>query len=189
MNITKLIHERRAYFVPTYDSTRPVSQEVIAQLLDNAQWAPTHKLTEPWRFQVFHSPESRAQLGDFMAAHYERTTPPAAFSALKRDKAGQNPRLAAAVIALCMQRDPENRVPEFEEVAAVAMAVQNMWLTCTEMGLGCYWSTHPAALEADVFLGLQPEERCLGLLYLGWPKEGVVLEGKRTGWENKTVWR
>jgi hypothetical protein len=35
------------------------------------------------------------------------------------------------------------------------MAVQNMWLTCAEMGIGAYWSTPKAALEANEFLGLR----------------------------------
>ena len=33
-------------------SERPVSKETIEQLLSNANWAPTHGLTEPWRFTV-----------------------------------------------------------------------------------------------------------------------------------------
>ena len=32
-------------------------------------------------------------------------------------------------------------VPEWEEIAAVSMAVQNMYLTCTANNIGCYWSS------------------------------------------------
>ncbi|MBK8192225.1 MAG: nitroreductase family protein [Lewinellaceae bacterium] len=49
---------------------------LIEQLLENANWAPTHRLTEPWRFQVFHSPESRAALGDYLAGYYQHYTLP-----------------------------------------------------------------------------------------------------------------
>ena len=38
-----------------------------------------------------------------------------------------------------MKRDKS--LPKMEEVAAVSMAVQNMWLTATAHGVGCYWST------------------------------------------------
>ena len=31
-----------------------------------------------------------------------------------------------------MKRDLKESVPEWEEIAATAMAVQNMWLTCVD---------------------------------------------------------
>ena len=40
-----------------------------------------------------------------------------------------------------MNRDKQNRLPEWEEIAAVSMAVQNMWLTCYANNIGCYLST------------------------------------------------
>jgi nitroreductase len=87
-----------------------------------------------------------------------------------------------------MQRDPEERVPEFEEVAAVSMAVQNMWLLCTELGLGCYWSSPKSSLQADAFLKLEPGQRCLGLFYLGW-HELPELPGKRGPVAEKVRWK
>jgi nitroreductase len=32
-------------------------------------------------------------------------------------------------------------VPDWEEIAATSMAVQNMYLTCTANRIGCYWSS------------------------------------------------
>jgi nitroreductase len=156
-------------------------------LLENANWAPTHRLTEPWRFRVFHSEESRRRLGAYMSDFYQKNTPPELFSEEKMKKNGENPLLSGAVIAVVMQRDPEERIPEFEEIASVAMAVQNMWLSSAALGLGCYWSTPKAALEAGEFLNLQPGERCLGLFYLGW-HEMPEIPGKRKPVEEKVTW-
>ncbi|MBV6442406.1 MAG: nitroreductase [Haliscomenobacteraceae bacterium CHB4] len=186
-DISSLIHHRRAIFPKFYIPGKPVERGFIEQLLENANWAPTHRLTEPWRFRVFHSEESRRRLGDYMAEFYRKNTPPEQFSEEKMKKNGENPMRSGAVIAIVMQRDPEARVPEFEEIASVAMAVQNMWLTCTAMGLGCYWSTPRAALEAGTFLNLQPGERCLGLFYLGWHTM-PELPGKRRPVAEKTAW-
>jgi nitroreductase len=188
MSLSDLIRRRRSIFPKSYLPGQPVTREELELLLENARWAPTHRLTEPWRFQVFHSEESREALGNYMSEYYKRTTPADQFSEEKYIKNGENPRRAGAVIAICMQRDPEARIPEFEEIAAVAMAVQNMWLTCTELGLGCYWSTPKAALEADEFLQLQPGERCLGLFYLG-RHEMPEIPGKRGPIAEKIVWR
>ena len=186
--ISALIRQRRAVPPRFYVPGKPVDRAIIEQLLENANWAPTHKRTEPWRFQVFHSLESRDRLGDYLSEYYRQNTPPEAFSEEKRIKNGENPRRSGAVIAIILHRDPEERVPEFEEIAAVAMAVQNMWLTCTALGLGCYWSTPKAALEANNFLGLQPSERCLGLFYLGW-HEMPEIPGMRGAVADKVIWR
>lgn len=191
MNISELsalIRRRRSVFPKSYLTDRPVDREVIEELLENANWAPTHKLTQPWRFQVFHSPESRNQLGDYMAEYYRKNTPPELFSEEKMIKNGENPRRSGAVIAIILHREPAESIPEFEEIAAVAMAVQNMWLSCTALGLGCYWSTPKAALQAGEFLGLAPNERCLGLFYLGW-HEMPEIAGKRGAIAEKVLWR
>ena len=42
---------------------------IIEQILENAKWAPTHGLNEPWRFVVF-SGNSRQQLSDFLTGWY-----------------------------------------------------------------------------------------------------------------------
>lgn len=191
MNISELsalIRRRRSVFPKSYLTDRPVDCEVIEALLENANWAPTHKLTQPWRFQVFHSPESRNQLGDYMAEYYRKNTPPELFSEEKMIKNGENPRRSGAVMAIILHREPAESIPEFEEIAAVAMAVQNMWLSCTALGLGCYWSTPKAALQAGEFLGLAPNERCLGLFYLGW-HEMPEIAGKRGAIAEKVLWR
>lgn len=188
MHINELIRRRRSIFPKSYIQDKPVERAVIEQLLENANWAPTHKLTQPWRFQVFLSPESREALAEYLSGYYHRTTPPELFSEEKMKKFGENPRRAGAVIAVILHRDPQESIPEFEEIAAVAMAVQNIWLTCADLGLGCYWGTSKAALESQDFLGLAPNERCLGMFYLGW-HEMPELPGKRDDIQEKVTWR
>ncbi len=43
-----------AVYLPNgIESGKPIPDDIIWQLLENANWAPTHKFTEPWRFTVF----------------------------------------------------------------------------------------------------------------------------------------
>lgn len=186
--ISELIHQRRAIFPKFYIPGKSIDRSIIEQLLENANWAPTHKHTEPWRFRVFHSEESRLRLSTYLSDFYQKNTSPEQFSAEKMKSAGANPLRAGAVIAVVLRPDPLANLPEFEEIASVAMAVQNMWLSCTAIGLGSYWSSPRAALEANEFLKLEAGERCLGLFYLGWYEmpEGVL--GKRGDVAEKTVW-
>ena len=54
-----------------------------------------------------------------------------------------------------------------EEIAAVAMSVQNMWLTCSANNIGCYWSSPKIISELNMFLKLKENQKCLGLFYIG----------------------
>ncbi|MCB9080950.1 MAG: nitroreductase [Lewinellaceae bacterium] len=184
-SLRELIRQRRAIFPATY-TDQPVAKEIVEEILENANWAPTHRLTEPWRFKVFNG-AARQRLADYLAEQYRLATPPEQFSEVKYRKTQQNPLRAAYVIAICMQRDPQEQVPEWEEIAAVSCAVQNMWLTCTAYGLGSYWSTPATILQADDFLELGPGERCLGLFYLGH-HQSPALPGKRHSIAEKTRW-
>ena len=56
---------------------------------------------------------------------------------------------------------------EWEEVAAVACAVQNMWLTTTAYDIGAYWSSPGYIKDIGPFLKLAEGERCLGFFYMG----------------------
>ncbi len=190
MNITPaqvntLLRKRRSIFPKTYTG-KPISREIVEEILENANWAPTHKLTEPWRFKVIVG-GGLERLSGFLSSHYKSNTPSEKFSEIKYNKLKANPMKAACIIAVCMVRDPQERLPEWEEVAATACAVQNMYLTCTAHGIGCYWSTPRAALEANAFLGLEDGERCLGLFYMGYHNMPEVPR-KRNPVEDKTTW-
>ena len=58
-------------------------------------------------------------------------------------------------------------VSEWEESAATAMAVQNMYLTSTVHQIGCYWSTPGMIQHLGEFLNLEENQKCIGLFYLG----------------------
>ncbi|MBK8703306.1 MAG: nitroreductase [Saprospiraceae bacterium] len=184
-SIHEIIRSRRAVFPPAYNG-QPITRELIGQVLENANWAPTHKRTEPWRFKVFTG-NALERLGAYLANVYKMNTPAEQFSDVKYNKMLKNPTRAGCVIAVCMERDPAQSLPEWEEIAAVACAVQNMWLTCTALGIASYWSTPGAILKADEFLGLKAGERCLGLFYMGY-SDAPAPEGTRRPIAEKTQW-
>ena len=154
--------------------------------MENANWAPNHKHTEPWRFKIFRG-NALKKLSDYLATWYKDNTAPEKFLKKKYEKTKAKPLQSDCVIAICMQRDSEERVPEWEELAAVACAVQNMWLTCTAYNIGAYWSSSKGILEAKDFLNLKTGEKCLGLFYMGYYKMPTPL-GKRKPIEDKVVW-
>lgn len=182
--IQETIKNRRAVFHAQYND-EPISKDEISKILEVANWAPTHKRTEPWRFKVFHG-EAQENLGKFMAETYKATTEK--FSENTFNKMLNNPVKAKCVIAICMQRDPKESLPEWEEIASTAMAVQNMWLRASEMKIGAYWSSPGLIKYMGQHIDLQEGERCLGLFYMG-KYDGELPEGNRkTTIEEKTEW-
>lgn len=164
-----------------------VDDKLIHRILENANWAPTHRKTEPWRFRVYTG-EALEKVGEYLAAYYKEHTAEDSFSEVKYRKNRKKARQSSHIIFICMQRDPQERVPEWEELAAVSCAVMNMWLSCSALGLGCYWSTPAAALNGAEFLGLQNSEKCYGMMYIGVPQPGLQLTSERGDIEEKVVW-
>ncbi len=180
-----LIRSRRSIFPPSYIS-KPIPKETILELLENANHAPTHRLTQPWRFTVFTG-DGLKSLADFMAENYRATTSPASFSQVKYDVTRDKILKAGAVLAINVELHPD-LVPEWEEIAATATAVQNIWLSAWERGIGGYWSTPGSALEPLAeFLNLPPGQKNIGLFYLGY-HNAPDIPARRNPVEEKVIW-
>ncbi|MGW8121800.1 nitroreductase family protein [Roseivirga echinicomitans] len=185
----KLLRNRRSIYPAMYSDV-PVEDAIIKAMLENANWAPTHRLTEPWRFVVFKG-EGLKKLAAFQSELYkELSTKAGNFEASKFEKLAAKPLLASHIIAIGMKRDPKAGVPEIEEISAVACAVQNMYLTATAHGIGCYWGTGGVTYkeEAKSFFGLGAEDKLLGFLYVGNLKTDKWPAGKRGPIEEKVSW-
>ncbi|MGB3151288.1 MAG: nitroreductase [Maribacter sp.] len=181
--IFNLIKKRRSVFPVQYNE-KPIAKVDIERILEAANWAPNHKKTEPWRFKILQG-EKKAELGEFLSNTYIDITPKP--KQIKAKKLIENPKKAAAIIAICMQRDRLDGIPEWEEIAATAMAVQNMWLCCTELGIGCYWSSPGLIKYMGEFLPMEEGEKCLGFFYMGY-YDGELLEQTRTPIQKKVIW-
>jgi nitroreductase len=168
----------------------PVDRGRIEALLEAANWAPSHGLTEPWRFVVFTG-EGRRALHEVMVATLEPDGAPAvAADDPRRRKLEEKNLNAPVIVAIVCQPDPSPRIVEHEEVASTAIAVHNMHLLARSMGLGAFWSSGAKAFDPRVarFLELEAPARCLGFLYVGWPA-GPWPEGRRRPVAEKVRWR
>lgn len=180
--IDQLIRSRRSVFPEMYDD-KVIEDDIIMNIIENATWAPNHKLTEPWRFKIFKG-NGLKLLSDYLGEYYKEHTSPENYSELKHKKTIEKPLKCGCIVAVCYQKDPQNRVPEEEELIAMGAAIQNFWLTCTSYGIGCYLSTPEAIRNINKITPLQQGERCIGLFYMGWKKPGELL-GKRTDLSSK----
>ncbi|HXH18322.1 MAG TPA: nitroreductase [Chitinophagales bacterium] len=185
--ISRLIRQRRSIPPEQFIPGGKVDDSIIDEMLENANWAPTHGITEPWRFMVFCG-EGLRKLAQFQAELYRKLTPASEFKQPKYDKLLQRPLLASHVIAIGMKRQESGKIPEVEEIAAVACAVQNMFLTAAAHGIAAYWTTGGITYEepAKEFFGLGEKDRLLGFFYIGYAQKHP--EGKRSAMSEKVKW-
>ena len=116
-------------------------------------------------------------------------TPKELYNEGKFKKISSRPFLSSVAIVVSMKRGDNEKIPEIEEVEAVACAIQNMCLTATAYGLGSFWSSPKIIYtpEMNKFLKLNPEDKCLGVLYVGYPSIDWP-KGQRKPIEYLTEW-
>lgn len=182
--LSKIIKSRRSIFPASYIQ-KEIPVELITQILESANYAPTHKLTEPWRFVVLRG-EAKTRLGATLGQLYKATVPAEKFLQKKYDSFAQKTAQAACIVAVNIQFHPD-KVPAWEEIAAVGCAVQNMALTAEALQIGAYWSSPPLISGLGEFLGLADEEKCYGLFYMGYHEE-QPREANRTPIADKIKW-
>lgn len=166
ISVSELIQNRRA-MPPRLFAKKDIPKEVIEKLLESANWAPNHKKTEPWRFKVYIG-KAKAELAE-KAYTLLKAKQAEGFSVApeKVEKFKSTMERVPVAIAIVLQRDRGERLPEWEEIAAVSMAVQNMWLHATALDLGAFWAT-PAFIDLfDEILEIEEGQKCLGFFYVG----------------------
>ncbi len=182
--LKNIIQSRRSIFARNYVQ-KPIEDHLIEEIIESAIYAPTHKRTEPWRFIAFKD-EGKTKLGTELARVYKENTNEETFLEKKYLSISENAQRAGCMIAIIAVLHPD-KLPEWEEVAAIGCAVQNMALTTEVNGLGGYWSSPWIVNHLSEFLSLQANERCLGFFYLGYHEE-PQRKAIRTPIENKLSW-
>jgi nitroreductase len=151
MDVETAIRTRRTHkaFAP-----ESLPRDQLEQLFELASWAPNHHLTVPWRFRVV-GPESLARL--------KRAAGPEGAAKLERC-----PTLI--VVSAVLGEDP---VQNEEDLHATAAASYIVLLAAHARGLAGYWRS-PDLLRGEAgrsAVGLPDEERFVGLLHLGHPRQ------------------
>jgi nitroreductase len=168
-DIAELIRSRRTSML--VDKRRDVPFELVEELCQLARWAPNHKKTAPWRF-AYVTGEGRRRLGETMVADMiDADFGDEGKRAKTRDKYLRTP---ATLVVGCAPHD--NPMLHQENRDAVAAGIQNILLAATARGLATFWST-PALTQPPKVLdlcGFDPDDRIVGLIYLGWPAGEVA---------------
>ena len=148
----------------------PPSRSQIEALVDAAVRAPTHHLTEPWRFIVLKG-KALDGLGESMAERVRDENAGSDDLEHKMQVERSRPHRAPVIVVAIYRPSPHPKAIEIEDRYALGAAIQNLLLEAHASGLGAYWRTGPAASAPSVgkFLGLEDGEEVAGFLYVGTP--------------------
>jgi len=189
MNITDAIRSRRSIYPAQY-SGEQINDEVIHTLLENANWAPNHYHTEPWRFMVYKGDGLKKLMSKLAELYklYNLDT----FSDVKYARYADRAEQISHSIVVAVDISDKPNLPEIEEIAAASCAVQNILLTLAEYPeVGGYWSTGKLVYtpEFKEFLGLEENQLCMGMIHLGMIKpDSPKPQGKRRPAGEKIQW-
>ena len=172
--------------VPKTAPGRVPTRADIERLLEAGIRAPTHHLTQPWRFVVLTG-EALDDFGQAWATGDER---------LGKDTSGIPDKVRRAPVIICVIEKPHvhnRKVIEIEEHHATGMAIQNILLAAHDLGLGAMIRTGPAARlpEVERYLGLEEGELVAGFIYVGYPAEETAERPmtRRSPIAERTEWR
>jgi 5,6-dimethylbenzimidazole synthase len=173
----------------------PVPAELIEQLLDLAQLAPSVGNSQPWRFVAVDSAAMRGKIQE----NFTRCNAQAALSFQGR-RAQLYARLKLEGIAIapkqfavfCDRGTAQGAgvgcrtMPEALDYS-VAVMIETFWLAARAHGLGVGWVSilDPVQIKAD--LDVPAPWKFIAYLCVGWPEEEHIdPELARHGWQPRT---
>lgn len=197
-DLLRFLRARRS--LRTYQR-RPVSEDLLAQLLEAATWAPSAHNRQPWRYVIIREQARKEKLaramGGKLRADLEADGAPEPVIQADLDRSFERISSAPLLILLCMSLSdmdsyPDQRRSAHEMTMAVqstAMAGQNMLLMASSLGLGACWMCAPlfcAELVAAA-LDLPADWQAQGMITVGYPAQARSRE--RESWQTRVLWR
>jgi nitroreductase len=137
----------------------------LEQIIRAGTRAPDHGRLRPWRFAVMEG-DARLRLGNALAEMFKAKQPQATEAQLDGERA--KVLRAPTIIAVAAHITP-GKIPELEQLCAVAAGVENMFLAANALGYGAMWKTGAGAFDVNVkrALGFAAEDQVIAFLYLG----------------------
>lgn len=142
------------------------SEAELADLLAIAARAPDHGKLSPWRFVILAGEGKAAYAGKLEAIAAGRDDATRLIAKLGKLK---TPPLGVAVVSSPVAGE----IPEWEQLLSAGAVCTNLTYAALAMGYGANWITDWYAYdnEARAALGLGPDERVAGFVFMGTTAE------------------
>lgn len=204
MDLKTAIHTRRS--VRKYKST-PVPKELVLEILESANLAPSATNRQPWEFVVVHR-SYLDRLEEILKEAFRERVAGVSEEAMRRaikelslPEDGSGDRLkglgtfyrtlggAPIAIGVCLPREKDPWVWK-NNLNDSAAAIENLMLAAWDKGLGTCWLTGPLKARADqiaAFLEVPQDRELVAIVALGYPDHQPPMPPKKDV-AQKTRW-
>jgi nitroreductase len=204
MDVKTAIHTRRS--VRRYKST-PVPKELVLELLEAANLAPSATNRQPWEFIVVHRSyldRLEETLKDAFRERVAGVSEEAMRRAIKElslpeDDSGDRLKAlgtfyrtmggAPVAVGVCLPKEKDPWVWK-NNLSDAAAAIENLLLAAWGRGLGTCWMTGPLKARADAIaavLGVPADRELAAIVTLGYPDHQPPMPPKKDV-ARKTRW-
>jgi nitroreductase len=196
MDVKTAIHTRRS--VRKYKST-PVPKEIVLELLEAANLAPSATNRQPWEFVVVHR-SYLDRLEDILKEAFRERVAGVSEEGMRRaikdlslpeDGSGDKLKVlgtfyrtlggAPIAIGVCLPREKDPWMSK-NNISDSAAAIENLLLAAWGKGLGTCWLTGPLKARADMiaaFLGVPEDRELVAIVSLGYPDHQPPMPPKK----------
>lgn len=163
---------RRSIAIPALNAPAPEGEQ-LDRILRMAMRVPDHGKLHPWRFILVRG-EAAGRLGREMAKIAQAKEGP--LSEGRRQFEENRFTRAPLVVAVVSTARPHFKIPEWEQELSVGAVTMNLIHAFYAEGYATNWITEWVAYDetAKAALGIAPEEKVAGFIYVGTPAEPPV---------------
>lgn len=187
MELSHAIFSRRS--IRSYED-KPVSEELLKELLEAGTWAPSAVNLQPWYFVAIQSKEQLQKLAEIMGIVSQKIEPNL------KNRFAKHPAVVeettrfirqmggAPVCILAFQYKPNYDKTDSSVIQSVAAAVENVLLAAVDKGLGGCWLTAPieAAVGDELRDLFAPGKGPLvAMLTIGYPAQSPKTPARKDG--------
>ncbi len=142
-------------------SDKEVSEEIMIAILDAGRFAPSPLNSQPWHFTVVRNKKTIQKL---------------------MEKANHGSFLTSAKVVVVVTVSQEAKVDQWlseheQHIYSGVCAMENIWLTAWDMGLGACWVTVDVTTTRKL-LAIPENQKLLGSLALGYPAIPAIPHGE-----------
>lgn len=170
--------------------SRAVPREHLNQIIEAARLAPSETNRQPWRFVLLTSREEKEKIAGAVLQPFVLAAPAVFVCCLDRRaylRRNVEKRMSELVRAEAISEDSAGYINQLqlpdnlEEVLLpssayidLGIAVENMVLTATALGLGSCWVRLFSPRQVHENLALPPEMKVVALLPIGYPAQSAL---------------
>lgn len=185
---TDYIYERRSI---RHFLDKPVSREIIEQILDAGRVAPSAKNRQPWKYIVFGG-EDKDELMTCMEKGVlrEEHQPllPNSSKGIPDCKNTLRVMKEAPIIIIVLNTNgispftkinADDRVTEICDSLSIGASIENILLKSTEIGVGTLWIANTCFAYPELTTFINTEHQLIGAIALGYANENPLPRPRR----------